>query len=142
MKERSKDAARYLRQVRRLLPCGRKTKNAITRQIVDSVDDYLSGHPDADASQLKAQFGEPEVIAAAYVESAGTAEILKSLQIRRRIVSVITVAALAALLAWGGVVTWAAIKANRSINGTLEVSTFEIIDYVPSNETDSIIYVP
>ena len=146
MKERTKEAARYLRRVRRLLPCVRKTKNAIMQQIHDSMDGYLADHPTADYAQLKAQFGEPETVAAAYVESSGTTEILKSLRIRRRIVAIIVAVTTAALLVWTSYVVLMSIKVNDVLNSLddnyddsyIIEGTAEII----ASDADSISFAP
>ena len=146
MKERAKEANRYLRQVRRLLPSGRKTKNAIMQQIHDSMDGYLADHPTADYAQIKAQFGEPETVAAAYVESSGTAEILKSLRIRKKIVLAVVAVLLFALLFWTVNYIALVIKANRvidSLDGSYDES-YIIEGTVEPNPAgpDGVYYVP
>lgn len=146
MKERTKEAARYLRRVRRLLPCVRKTKNAIMQQIHDSMDGYLADHPTADFAQIKTQFGEPESVAAAYVESTGTAEILKSLRIRRRIVAIIAAVTTTALLIWTSYVVLMSIKVNyvlSSLDGSYDDS-YIIEGTIEPNPAgpDGIYYIP
>ena len=108
---------RYYKAVRGWLPCSQKLKKQILAQIQDSVENYLEQNPEADPTQLQAYFGDPQTIAAAYVENTGTAEILKGLRIRRRVVTAVTAALVIALVLWGSVVTWAAMKTHRNING-------------------------
>ena len=108
----------YLKKVRSYLPCSRKVKNHIMEQITENVDGYLVETPEADYEQIVARFGAPETIAAAYVESTGTAEILRALQIRRRIVAIIAGIMAAVLLSWAVAVTWAVINYNNSKPGT------------------------
>ena len=137
---------KYYRQVRRLLPCTRKTKAAIMQQIYDNVEGYLAEHPAADFAQLQAQFGAQESIAAACVESTGTAEILKSLQMRRRIVSILAAVGLAALLVWTAYVIWTAVKVNRvlnSLDGSYD-DTYIVEGTVEMDPqgTDSVSYAP
>ena len=146
MNERGKKLKRYYRQISRLLPCSRKQKKAILSRIQDTVNDTVSENPEISFEQLRDQFGAPETVAASYVENAGTAEILKSLQIRRRILGVVTAAAVLVLLMWAGVVTWAAIKANwtiRSLDGSHD-EVFIIVEPGESNshETDSFSVAP
>ncbi len=108
----------YLRKVRSYLPCSRKVKNQIMAQIADSVGSYLTEEPEAAYEQIVARFGSPETIAAAFVESTGTAEILRALQIRRRIVAIVAGIMAVVLLSWAVVVTWTAINYNNSRPGT------------------------
>ena len=97
----------YLKRVRSYLPCSMKVKNHIMEQITENVDGYLAETPEAGYEQIVARFGAPEIIAAAYVESTGTAEILRALQIRRRIVAIVAGIMAAILLSWAVAVTWA-----------------------------------
>ena len=85
-------------------------------QIEDRVRDFLEQNPDADLAQLQTAFGDPQIIAAAYVENTGTAEILRSLRIRRRIVTIVVAAVTAILLSWAVMVTWATISLSNSTN--------------------------
>jgi hypothetical protein len=87
---------------------------------------YLEEHPDATAEQVMAYFGAPEAIAASYVESAGTAEILRAVRIRRKITAMVAVVLLVILLSWAAVVTWAVIDAYRDVRGDILVTTTEI----------------
>lgn len=121
MNERGKKLKKYYRRISQLLPCSRKQKKAILSRIQETVNNTVSEDPEISFEQLRVQFGAPETVAASYVENAGTAEILKSLHIRRRILRVVIATAVLVLLMWAGVVTWAAIKANwtiRSLDGS------------------------
>lgn len=64
---------RYYREIRSWLPCTHKQKKQIIEQIQSRVQDYLVQDPNADILVLRAEFGSPQTIAAAYVESSGTA---------------------------------------------------------------------
>lgn len=111
------DLNRYYREVRSWLPCSHKLKESIISRLQEDVQDYLEEHPDADAAQVRAHFGAPETIAAAYVDEMGTDTLLRDLRIRRKIVSV-TAGAMAAILAlWMGVVGWAIVRELNSSNG-------------------------
>ncbi len=85
MKKTEQTMKKYHRAVSRLLPCSRKRKRTILSQLGTNLSGYIAEHPDVGFAQIEAQFGVPEIVAAVYVESAGTAEILKALQIRKRI---------------------------------------------------------
>ena len=60
--------------------------------------------------------------AAAYVENMGTAKVLDKLRIHKRIMTAVIAGVLVALLAWAGVVTWAAINADNSTHGYIEIN--------------------
>lgn len=100
MTQSDREQRRYCKLVWALLPCSRKQKNEILQQLRESLTAYQAEHPDADFRQLRAHFGSPESVAAACVESAGTAEILHALRIRKRIVMLIASVLIAALLLW------------------------------------------
>lgn len=115
----------YFRQIRSWLPCTRKMKRQIMEQIEDRGRDFLEQNPDADLAQLQTAFGDPQIIAAAYVENTGTAEILRSLRIRRRIVTIVVAAVTAMLLSWAVMVTWATISLSNSTNNPYIEMTIE-----------------
>jgi hypothetical protein len=117
---------RYLRQIRSMLPCGGKRRRELMDNVRSGVTRYLEEHPDATAEQVMAYFGAPEAIAASYVESAGTAEILRAVRIRRKITAMVAVVLLVILLSWAAVVTWAVIDAYRDVRGDILVTTTEI----------------
>ena len=116
---------KYLRKVRSYLPCSRKVKNQIMAQIADSVNSYLAEMPEATNEQIVARFGKPETIAAAYVESTDTAEILGALQIRRRIVAIVAGIMAAVLLSWAVMVTFAATDYKNRQPGAPAVDIWE-----------------
>lgn len=109
-----RDLRRYLRQVRGWLPCGGKLKKQIMGQIEDRVRDFLEHNPDADLTRLQAEFGTPQAIAAAYVDNTDTAEILKSLRVRRRIVAIVAITMAVILISWAAAVTWTIIDYSNS----------------------------
>ena len=117
---------RYLRQIRSMLPCGGKRRRELMDNVRSGATRYLEEHPDATAEQVMAYFGAPEAIAASYVESAGTAEILRAVRIRRKITAMVAVVLLVILLSWAAVVTWAVLDAYRDVRGDILVTTTEI----------------
>ncbi len=114
MNETNKDIKRYLRKVKGWIPCAGKTKKQIMDQICASVQEYLKQKPEASFSDLCARFGSPQDIAAAYIDNTETAEILKNLRIRRKIVTVAVAAALAVFLYWAISVTIVVIQHKSS----------------------------
>lgn len=109
---------RYYRAIRSWLPCTRKLKKQIIGQLNIRVQDYLTQNPDADISQLQAEFGVPQTIAAAYVENSDTEEILRGLRVRRRVAAIIMAAVMIVLLSWAAVVTWAIVKEQDHLHNT------------------------
>ena len=101
---------RYFRRIRGTLPCSRKLKNHIMDQIHNEVGLYLEEHPGADYNAVLSRFGEPERIAAAYVEDMGAAEILKKLRIRRRILSTVALVLAFTLITWAAIITYEIIQ--------------------------------
>ncbi len=116
---------RYYRSIRKWLPCGQKQKKQIMEQIQSDVQVYCEQNPTADFAQMQATFGEPQTIAAAYVENMDTAQLLKSLRIRKRIVTIVTITVAAILLTWAAIVTWSAHTAHTEIHGTRIEVTIE-----------------
>lgn len=108
---------RYLRTVRGMLPCDRKQKRHILKELQCSVDAFLAEHPDADLPQLQAHFGTPDQIAASYVDDLDTPALLRAMHARKRVITVAVATALAILLSWACVVTWAVIDHNNESNG-------------------------
>jgi hypothetical protein len=51
------------------------------------------------------------------VEDLGTGETLRALKLRKRVLTIVGAVALAILLLWAGVLTWAAIESNNTDNG-------------------------
>lgn len=125
----NKNARRYRRKVLSLLPCTRLQKQKIISQFDASLSGYIQSSPDANFIDLEEHFGSPEAIAASYVESAGTAEILQSLCIRKRIVLVISLVLAVLLISWAAVVTWSMVKFNNVVNGY----TIESAQTLPDN---------
>ena len=101
----NRSAKKYLRRVRGMLPCSRKMKKLIMEQICDEVSLFIADHPEADYNAVISRFGEPESIAASYIESVGTADILKKLRIRKWIVSAVATVLMLLILAWATITT-------------------------------------
>ena len=125
MKTNDPALKRYYKAIYSWLPCSRKLKKQIIGQIQNCVEDYLAQNPDTDIAQLKKHFGDPQAIAATYVENIGTTEILKDLRIRKRIVRIVASVTAVILIMWASVVTWAIVKETKILNGTTENSVYE-----------------
>ena len=102
----NRSAKKYLRRVRGMLPGSLGMKKQIMVQITNELSLYLEEQPEVDYKGLLHRFGEPEVIAASYIESMGTADILKKLRIRKWVMSAIAVALALVVLAWSTTVAY------------------------------------
>lgn len=117
MMDREAALRQYYRAVRDCLPCSRKQKLSILRDIQAQVAAYLEECPDADISQIEARFGTPLNIAAAFVDDMRTSELLSSMRLRKRITTSVIAGLLAVLLLWGCGVGFAAARSYSSSNG-------------------------
>lgn len=88
---------RYIRSIRRVLPCCRKMKKSIISQLNQSIKDFLVQHPNADADMLQAHFGTPQQIAATCIDVQNTPAMLKKYSLKKR-VQAITVSTMATLI--------------------------------------------
>ena len=121
MNSLEKALKQYYRQVRSWLPCSRKLKKHILEQIDHSISAYLHEHPAAKITDIKTRFGEPEEIAAAHVDELGTAELLRDLRVRKKIVTIIAACAAVLILMWASAVTYALIDRHAAVNGYYEI---------------------
>ncbi len=91
---------RYLRLVSRELPIPGKTKRTLMQQIRQSVYAQTQEVNHIDMALLADQFGTPRQIVESYMENMSTAEFLRDMRIRQRIVRIVFGAALAVFLVW------------------------------------------
>lgn len=122
----------YLRQVRRLLPCSRRVKDAITAALRQSMTEFLAEQPEADAEALCRRFGAPESVAAACLEQSEMPELLRRLHIRRRLERLAVVVSVIVLLTWGGVLLNAYLDYQHNRNGHY-VQWIQEISNIPDN---------
>lgn len=117
----------FCRAVRSLLPCRSAEKKRIMQQLESSVDDFLAENPMANIDALKQRFGEPEDVAAAFVENSGTAEILKTIRVRKKIVTVTVVALVIALITYCTALVLSLVDAHKSMHGSGQASVSEVV---------------
>lgn len=125
---RNKEARRYLREVRRLLPGAGKQKRAILNRIGGTVGDMLEQNPDIAYEEIASRLGSPNQIAAACLEELEPADVVKMLRAKKKIVRTVAAAALAVVLLWAGVVFAAYVKFNIGMNGFIVESGVEVIN--------------
>ena len=99
MKKNNCALRRYYREIRSFLPVSCKQKNRVIADLRNSVEAYLDANPEADMQEIQTHFGTPNSIAAAYVDNADTADLLRDLRIRKRIVAIVVAGVLLVVLA-------------------------------------------
>ena len=117
---------RYKKEVRSLLPCGRSQKARIMEPFSESLDAYQAEHQEASYGELTTHFGTPDEIAATCVENTGTAELLRTLQIRRRIIAIVAGAITATFLLWATILVVNSILLYPEERGFFIVTTEEL----------------
>ena len=90
-----KDIRRYCRAVGSYLPCSRRQKRQILRDLRQRLAEYRGEHPDG--ASLEEQFGTPQQVAAGYVDDMDTPELLHALRYRRRVTTIVVAGVLTAL---------------------------------------------
>ena len=130
MENRSRAKRRYLREIRGWLPCSGKWKRGILEKIEQSMAQFLSENPEASYEALAERFGSPRQIAATYVDDMGTAELLKDLRARRRVVQIVAAAAVTVVCLWTGLITVSYIGHLKDIGGCVVVGEVAEIDRV------------
>lgn len=113
----SEGTAQYLARVRRALPCRGPQKRYLLRKIREQLAAWEESCPSATYENAAERFGQPEQIAAAYVESADTEELLSGLRISGRIVRAVAAMALGIVLIWAVGVAASVVDSHNSADG-------------------------
>ena len=111
----------YYRNILRLLPGTTKQKKQIMKMIWQSVSAYIKEKPQATIQEVQAHFGTPQQIAAAYLDEMSTSEVIKKIQTRKTVTSIICAAVALALLMWGISLAFAMIDEKDSADGYYDV---------------------
>ena len=119
---------RYLWNVYRELPGNRSQKEAILSRVEDSVRTYATENPRLDYAAIVARFGDPCAVAESCVEEMETAELVKNLRVRRKVVSIVVAAAVAIVILWVGVVASALAEHFISVGGHIEHRIVDVIE--------------
>lgn len=97
---------RYMRSIRKILPCSGKMKKNIISQISETIEDYLLQDPSADLETIQTHFGTPQKIAAHCMDEQDSFAQWKKIRNKKRILSV-TAGLMAALFLLGaGFLAW------------------------------------
>ena len=118
---------RYLWEVREKLPGNRRQKKQILSRVESSVQDFVIENPHVDYATITQRFGTPQQIAASCIEEMDAQELTLQLRIRKTIVRIVAVTALALVLLWAGVVLTALVRHIKDMDGYLIVGEAEVI---------------
>lgn len=98
------DVERYLRRVRRELPIPGRTRRALLLRIREAIYEQIQQEENPDGETLISRFGAPRQIAESYMDSLSVSEFMKEMRTRRKVVCIVSAAALAAFLLWGSII--------------------------------------
>ena len=82
-KDERRRLAAYYTEIASLLPCGRREKNRLLRELKADVNDYLAASPDAAPETVSAVFGTPEQIAESALQSVAPVALRRRLTLKR-----------------------------------------------------------
>lgn len=125
MVKRNKQMQKYLRQVKRALPCSVTLKKQILEGLRNDVSIYMEEHPDTDGETLCKVFGTPAQIAQTYIDELPTTELMEKLRRRsklwRAVIAILGVCALVCVLLWAGIVIAGLIEVQERSNPYYEI---------------------
>lgn len=117
MKTLNRYSMRYLREVRRRLPCSGKLNHRVIQELETSLVTFQAENPNSDYNTLIARFGTPSQIAATYIEDMNTTELLKNIRLKRTIVKIVALTAIILILIWCLSTVWALYENRINRNG-------------------------
>lgn len=88
---------RYLREVRKSLPCGRKERKRVLDGIRQSIENEPADGPET-YEDLVSRYGSPDEIASSYFSEKSTGELIRELRIGNRVLAILLSAVVIALL--------------------------------------------
>lgn len=106
---------RYVRAVSTFLPCSGKRKKPWLADLRAQAESYVA--EGGDAAALEQRFGTPQQMAFSYVDEMPTADLLAELHIRRRLVTVTTIALAAALAILAAALVWQQYTLHNDLSG-------------------------
>ena len=115
-------AARYMREVRRNLPCSFRTKYELLSRLQGSLADFTEERPHACYEDITEHFGAPTDVADAYFADLPAPQLRKALQTARFVRLLLTTVIALKLLLYAVVIGMALYNNHRSIIGGCEVS--------------------
>ena len=114
-----KTIRRYCRAVGSYLPCARRQKRQLLRDLRQRLEEYRDEHPDETSPEER--FRTPQQVAAGYVDDMDTTELLQALRYRRRVITAVVSGILAALAVLAAALCVQLYDYHRSLDGWTEV---------------------
>ena len=114
-----KTIRRYCRAVGSYLPCARRQKRQLLRDLRQRLEEYRDEHPDETSPEER--FGTPQQVAAGYVDDMDTTELLQALRYRRRVITAVVSGILAALAVLTAALCVQLYDYHRLLDGWTEV---------------------
>ena len=106
---------RYCRAVGSYLPCARRQKRQLLRDLRQRLEEYRDEHPDETSPEER--FGTPQQVAAGYVDDMDTTELLQALRYRRRVITAVVSGILVALAVLTAALCMQLYDYHRAIRG-------------------------
>lgn len=110
-----KTIRRYCRAVGSYLPCARRQKRQLLRDLRQRLEEYRDEHPDETSPEER--FGTPQQVAAGYVDDMDTTELLQALRYRWRVITAVVSGILAALAVLTAALCMQLYDYHRAIRG-------------------------
>ena len=110
-----KTIRRYCRAVGSYLPCARRQKRQLLRDLRQRLEEDRDEHPDETSPEER--FGTPQQVAAGYVDDMDTTELLQALRYRRRVITAVVSGILAALAVLTAALCMQLYDYHRAIRG-------------------------
>lgn len=121
-----KTIRRYCRAVGSYLPCARRQKRQLLRDLRQRLEEYRDEHPDETSPEER--FGTPQQVAAGYVDDMDTTELLQALRYRRRVITAVVSGILAALVVLTAALCMQLCDYHRAIRGLGDLIITERIE--------------
>ena len=113
----------YCADVAALLPCGRREKNTLLRELQRNVEDYLTDAPETEPETLLSVFGTPEQIAESMLQTVKPEALRKKLTLKKAVL----LALLAAVLIYAVFVVVSLIDVHTEAHGYFTEGILRII---------------
>jgi len=97
------------------------------------VNVYLEGYPRATYQSLVDRFGDPKTIAADYIGAEDPEELLRKLQVRKKVIRMVGITAALIVILWAVGVVISVMDAYSQSHGRY-VETITVIDRVETGE--------
>lgn len=113
---------RYMRQIRRELPCRLQEKKVILSHLEEGIIDYIEDNPTSDITAVQDCFGTPKEIAASYLYEQAPLVMLQKIRIKKKVLQMVAGMMAAIVLIWVSAVAVEMIDSRKSSHGYIVVT--------------------